>query len=210
MPRFAPNVSALQRVLPDDLSPEEIDARPGATWIESTDVSAFVREALGASQVATEHIEVMATWTIAVPTWQKQSLAMTSTWGTDRLDAVSLLTKSLNQTSAVVYDSDGDGGRVFNPEATLLGQGEATGTLRPLRRLDLGGPQIAPSGWPPVTTNCSTPSSCPPGTALTNPSPACRRPSFRTATSSTPPGARSKNRPCCSAMRSVPARPPPW
>ena len=118
--RFAPNVSALQRVLPDDLSPEEIDARPGATWIESSDVSAFVREALGASQVATEHIEVMATWTIAVPTWQKQSLAMTSTWGTDRLDAVSLLTKSLNQTSAVVYDSDGDGGRVFNPEATFL------------------------------------------------------------------------------------------
>jgi N12 class adenine-specific DNA methylase len=93
--RFAPNVSALQRVLPDDLSPEEIDARPGATWIESSDVS-------------------------AVPTWQKQSLAMTSTWGTDRLDAVSLLTKSLNQTSAVVYDSDGDGGRVFNPEATFL------------------------------------------------------------------------------------------
>ncbi len=118
--RFALNVSALQGVLPDDLLPEEIDARPGATWIEATDVSAFVREALGASQVATEHTEVMATWTIAVPTWQKQSLTMTSAWGTDRLDAVSLLTKSLNQTSAVVYDSDGDGGRVFNPEATLL------------------------------------------------------------------------------------------
>ena len=113
--RFAPNVSALQAVLPDDLLPEEIDARPGATWIESTDVSAFVREALGATQVAVEHIEVTATWTIAVPTWQKQSLAMTSTWGTDRLDAVNLLTKSLNQTSAVVYDSDGDGGTGVQP-----------------------------------------------------------------------------------------------
>jgi N12 class adenine-specific DNA methylase len=83
-------------------------------------VSAFVREILGATQVATEHVEVIATWTIAVPTWQKQTLVMTSTWGTDRLDAVSLLTKSLNQTSAMVYDSDGNGGKVFNPEATLL------------------------------------------------------------------------------------------
>ena len=118
--RFAPNVAALQAVLPDDLLPEEIDARPGATWIEPTDVASFVREALGASQVAVEHIEVTATWTIAVPTWQKQSVTMTSAWGTDRLDAVNLLTKSLNQTSAVVYDPDGDGGRVFNPEATLL------------------------------------------------------------------------------------------
>jgi N12 class adenine-specific DNA methylase len=119
-PSLSTNVSALQAVLPDDLLPEEIDGRPGATWIESTDVSAFVREVLGATQVAVEHVEVTATWTIAVPTWQKQSLAMTSTWGTDRLDAVNLLNKSLNQSSAVVYDSDGDGGRVFNAEATLL------------------------------------------------------------------------------------------
>jgi N12 class adenine-specific DNA methylase len=118
--RFAPNVSALRGVMPDDLMPEEIDARPGATWIEANDVSAFVRQTLGATQVATEHVEVIATWTIAVPTWQKQTLVMTSTWGTDRLDAVSLLTKSLNQTSAMVYDSDGNGGKVFNPEATLL------------------------------------------------------------------------------------------
>ena len=118
--RFAPNVSALRGVMPDDLLPEEIDARPGATWIEANDVSAFVRQTLGATQVATEHVEVIATWTIAVPTWQKQTLVMTSTWGTDRLDAVSLLTKSLNQTSAMVYDSDGNGGKVFNPEATLL------------------------------------------------------------------------------------------
>ena len=47
-------------------------------------MSAFVREVLGASQVAVEHVEVIATWTVAVPTWQKQTLVMTSTWGTDR------------------------------------------------------------------------------------------------------------------------------
>ncbi|MHB8431583.1 MAG: helicase-related protein, partial [Acidimicrobiales bacterium] len=119
-PSLAVNVVSLEGVLPEDLLPEEIDARPGVTWIESSDVAAFVREVLGASQVAVEHVEVNATWTVSVPTWQKQSVAMTSNWGTDRADGVGLLTKSLNQTSAAVYDSDGDGGRVFNPEATLL------------------------------------------------------------------------------------------
>lgn len=119
-PNLAVNVVALEGILPEDLAPEEIDARPGVTWIESSDVATFVREVLGASQVAVEHVEVNATWTVSVPTWQKQSVAMTSNWGTDRADGVGLLTKSLNQTSVVVYDSDGDGGRVFNPEATLL------------------------------------------------------------------------------------------
>ena len=119
-PSLAVNVVALEGILPEDLAPEEIDARPGVTWIESSDVAAFVREVLGASQVAVEHVEVNATWTVSVPTWQKQSVAMTSNWGTDRADGVGLLTKSLNQTAVAVYDSDGDGGRVFNPEATLL------------------------------------------------------------------------------------------
>ena len=119
-PNLVVNVVALEGILPEDLAPEEIDARPGVTWIESSDVAAFVREVLGASQVAVEHVEVNATWTVSVPTWQKQSVAMTSTWGTDRADGVGLLTKSLNQTAVAVYDSDGDGGRVLNPEATLL------------------------------------------------------------------------------------------
>jgi N12 class adenine-specific DNA methylase len=119
-PNLAVNVVALEGILPEDLAPEEIDARPGVTWIESSDVAAFVREVLGASQAAVEHVEVNATWTVSVPTWQKQSVAMTSNWGTDRADGVGLLTKSLNQTAVAVYDSDGDGGRVLNPEATLL------------------------------------------------------------------------------------------
>jgi len=119
-PRFAPNVSALRAVLPDDLLPAEIDARPGVTWIETTDVAAFARDVLGASQVAVERVEVTATWTVSVPSWQKGGLTMTSKWGTDRADAVTLLNKSLNQSQHAVYDSDGDGGRVLNAEATLL------------------------------------------------------------------------------------------
>src|SRR5664280_181171 len=119
-PRFAANVAALRAVIPDDLLPVEIDARPGVTWIENTDVAAFVRDVLGAAQVAVEHVEVTATWTVSVPTWQKQGLTMTSKWGTDRADAVALLNKSLNQAQHAVYDSDGVGGRVLNAEATML------------------------------------------------------------------------------------------
>ena len=38
--RFAANVAALERVHPVDLTPAEIDARLGATWIEADDVPA--------------------------------------------------------------------------------------------------------------------------------------------------------------------------
>ena len=138
--RFALNVSALQGVLPDDLLPEEIDARPGATWIEATDVSAFVREALGASQVATEHIEVMATWTIAVPTWQKQSLTMTSDVGHR--------SARCGEPAHQVSQSDlrcclrlrRRWRKGLQPGSHPLGQGKAAGSLRPLRHMDLGGP----------------------------------------------------------------------
>ena len=119
-PRFATNVTALQQVIPEDLISEEIDARPGATWIPATDVSAFVSDVLGANQVAVEHAEVLATWSIAVPSWQKSSVVMTSTWGTDRADAVNLLSKSLNQSSISIYDTHTDGTKTLNSEATLL------------------------------------------------------------------------------------------
>ncbi len=83
-------------------------------------MAAFVRDVLGASQVAAEHVEVTATWPVSVPTWQKQGLTMPSKWETDRADAVAPLNKCLNQAQHAVYDSDGVGGRVLNAEATML------------------------------------------------------------------------------------------
>jgi hypothetical protein len=130
---------------------------------------------------------------------------MMSTWGTDRLDALSLLTKSLNQTSTMVSDSDGNGGRVFNPEATLLAR-ERQRALSD--RLATWSGRTARSAFPCGITNNSV--VLPVWDEATSPSRAYRRPSYRTPTSSTPPGARCKNQRCRSATPSVRARRQPW
>ena len=101
-------------------------------------------------------------------------------------------------------------GQGLQPRGHPVGPREATGTLRPLRHLDLGGPRAL--GAPGCPLQRAVQLRRPPRLGRQSPVPAraCPPPSYRTPTSSTPPGARCKSRRCCSATRSVPARPPPW
>lgn len=107
--RFEANVAALTAVQPDDLTPAEIDARPGATWIPASDVKAFVADTFEGLDALVEHTPITASWALQVPTWKRHSLLITSTWGTKRADAITLLEKSLNQQQHQVYDTDADG-----------------------------------------------------------------------------------------------------
>ena len=118
-PRFEANVAALCAVLPPELGPAEIGARLGVTWVDVDDIAEFVRQVLGAETVVVEYAAATATWKLAVPSWQRRSVAMTSEWGTGRVDAVALVEWSLEQRPARVYDSLDDGRRVLNAEATL-------------------------------------------------------------------------------------------
>jgi N12 class adenine-specific DNA methylase/SAM-dependent methyltransferase len=118
-PRFAANASALRAVLPADLGPDEIGVRLGVPWIDTDDLAAFIGEVLGAEDVLVEHVDPAAGWKVAVPSWQRRSVAMTSEWGTRRADAVTLLEWSLEQRPARVYDTLEDGRRVLNSEETV-------------------------------------------------------------------------------------------
>ena len=120
--RFEANVAALTAVQPDDLTPAEIDARPGATWIPPSDIKAFLADTFEGLDAVVEHTPITASWAVQVPTWKRHSLLITSTWGTKRADAITLFEKSLNQQQHQVYDTDADGRRVLNPEETLLAQ----------------------------------------------------------------------------------------
>ncbi|MFP5376361.1 MAG: helicase, partial [Acidimicrobiia bacterium] len=82
--RFAVNVGALERVHPVDLTPAEIDARLGATWIGPDDVAAFVRQVLACDSVVVEHVPLMATWSLSAAGGERSTVAMTSEWGTAR------------------------------------------------------------------------------------------------------------------------------
>lgn len=116
---FRANVAALCQALPADLGPEEISVRLGATWIEPDDVASFVREVLEASDVIVEHSAAAAMWALAVPTWQRRSVTMTSEWGTARSDAIAILSASLEQRPVKIYDALDDGRRLLNSEETL-------------------------------------------------------------------------------------------
>lgn len=117
--RFAGNVDALRQVLPPDLGPDEISARLGVGWIDVTDVADFVREVLGADGVVVEHSSLTAMWAVTAPTWQRNTVTMTSEWGTKRADAIRLISDSLEQRPVKVYDTLDDGRRVLNSDATL-------------------------------------------------------------------------------------------
>ncbi len=117
--RWLPNVQALRAVMPQDLAPEEIDARLGSPWIPADDVRAFAGEVLQARYLQVEYAAVTATWTVKAGISDRQSVAMTSDWGTYRADAAAIMEASLNQRPATVYDNFSDGTRVLNNEETV-------------------------------------------------------------------------------------------
>ncbi|MBW3641875.1 MAG: helicase [Actinobacteria bacterium] len=123
--RFAPNVAALERVHPVDLTPGEIDARLGATWIEADDVAAFVREVLACESVVVEHVALMATWSLSAGGGERSTVAMTSEWGTARMDALHLVEALCNQRAVTIYDELPDGRRVQNVAETLTAREKA-------------------------------------------------------------------------------------
>ena len=124
---FEANVAALEEVQPADLVPTEIDARLGAAWIPTTDIQAFVNELLPTGRpVEVEHTPINASWAIAVPSWERSTVAATHAWGTNRIDAYRLIEHGLNQKRPEVYDRTTDDRRVRNADATLAAQEKLT------------------------------------------------------------------------------------
>ena len=116
--RFRVNVDALTAVVPVDLTPGEIDVRPGQSWIPTDVMSDFVIDVLESPPVSVAHDPLTATWEIDVSSWQRSSVVMTSEWGTERKDAVTLLQAAANNSTVTVWDQLDDT-RVVNQQATL-------------------------------------------------------------------------------------------
>ena len=116
--RFAANVTALEPVIPVDLGPDEIHANLGAVWIPAEDVEQFLQETLGDRTLKVRH-GTGAMWTV---TGNRRSVAASSTWGTDRLNAIDLAAKLLQQQETIIRDEvetpEGGTTRVVNGEAT--------------------------------------------------------------------------------------------
>jgi N12 class adenine-specific DNA methylase/SAM-dependent methyltransferase len=122
-PAYADNVAALERVQPRDLLPTQIDVRLGASWIPATDIEAFANDLLGSTAVSVRFQPLDSSWTVRSAS-RADSTGVTATreWGTRRMSAPLLIAAALNGRSPEVFDTDSNGSRTKNPDATLAAQ----------------------------------------------------------------------------------------
>ena len=118
-PTFVGNVSALEAVQPDELTPTEIEARLGAVWIPADDVKAFIIDLLDTSDVSVAHAHQIGTWLVKGEYSARSAVANTTDWGTARYSALELIQDALNLKTPTVYDLDPKSDRaVVNPQET--------------------------------------------------------------------------------------------
>ena len=115
------NAAALRGALPADLTPAEIDARLGASWIDADVVQQFLRELLDDARLLVEH-PGGSTWAVR---GDRHSVLSSSTHGTARVPAVELAVALLEQRPIRVTDETEDGKRIPNLTETVAAQEKA-------------------------------------------------------------------------------------
>ena len=121
--KFDRNIEALERVQPIPLEYDEISIKLGSTWIPEDVYHEFCCELLdipswNKSQLKIKYAKEVNTWLFQASGLYGYGVKNTSTWGTDRADALSLIKNSLNLQSVTVYDKLEDDRRVVNPVET--------------------------------------------------------------------------------------------
>lgn len=137
---FQANLDALQEVMPPSVASEDIYAPLGAPWIPADVIDAFIDHLLGpvipmlsSSVYRTRHSEELALWEIPGKnrySATRYSTLCYSTYGTARLDALSIIEKTLNQKTISIFDEEKTGEtksngkpktvRVLNERETVL------------------------------------------------------------------------------------------
>jgi N12 class adenine-specific DNA methylase len=119
--RWDANIAALRAVIPADLTPAEIDARLGASWIDALVVQTFLRDILADPSILVEH-PGGSTWAVR---GGRHSVLSSSTWGTQRAPATDLVAALLEQRPIRVTDEIEPGKRVLNLTETVAAQEKA-------------------------------------------------------------------------------------
>ena len=127
--RFLINVSALEKVQPEQIEASDIDVRIGTTWIEPEDYEQFMYNLFGTprraqvvrsrwynSGIQVKRNDITMEWFIENKSLDKRSVAATKTYGTSRMDAYSIFEATLNLRTVVVRDRIDDGGGKYHYE----------------------------------------------------------------------------------------------
>lgn len=118
---FRRNAVALAAVLPKWLEPEDITAQLGTPWIGVTDLQRFVSEVIGCTATIRR---ANGQWEVDTSGIERASVAGSAVWGTEDVDAFTLLQLALNgRTPTVhrlVYAANGDEKKVKDVERSML------------------------------------------------------------------------------------------
>lgn len=110
-PRFQRNVNILEPVMPSDLLPEDIHASLGVTWVRPADIQQFCHD-LTRIKVTVNYEPITSNWSIVPEKGSHYGALATSTWGTERMNAIRLVESGLNQRIPYVWDERYDGEQV--------------------------------------------------------------------------------------------------
>lgn len=126
------NAHALAEVLPRDVGPKEIFAQLGAPWIPVEVVETFINQRLFqtgggyGNRVEVKYLATLGYWKLDTSDAYhlRYSAENKKVWGTNRMEALTLIEKALNGQIATVYvtyeDEQGREKRKVNQEATLV------------------------------------------------------------------------------------------
>lgn len=125
------NVEYLNKVIPKDIPPTEISVRIGATWIPEDVITEFILDLIDACYYARRDVkahysDVTGEWNIANKSCDRNTIAVTSTYGTNRANAYRLIEDTLNLRDTkifdYVYDEENKKKPVLNKKETAIAQ----------------------------------------------------------------------------------------
>lgn len=132
-PEYQPNVEALERVQPKDLSASEISVRLGATWLPTDVVESFMYELFGTPRYAQWRVKVRYTpltgeWDVSEKSYDRGNVKAANTYGTERINGYKIIEETLNLKDVrifdYVYDTSGKKTPVLNKKETAIAQGK--------------------------------------------------------------------------------------
>lgn len=131
--RFLPNVKALEKVQPKDLTASEISVRLGTTWLPTEVVQQFIYDLLNTpfymrGDIVLRYSKINASWNIQGKSRDKSNVAATNTYGSSRINAYKILEETLNLKDVRIFDYTWDehGNRKpeLNKKETAIAQGK--------------------------------------------------------------------------------------
>lgn len=104
---FDENIQAIEKVLPPSVAAKDIYVTLGSPWVPADIIDQFIIHLFGSRALESDHTlhdEVTGTWEVPNKSRYNHSVGVTQTYGTDRLEALYILEKTLNMKPASVTD----------------------------------------------------------------------------------------------------------